>query len=512
MNTTHENIRVAIRFRPLNKREKGINEIEDFKLVIPDKSSIEISKESSENHRFTFDHVFKQDITQEKLFDICVRHSVDWVAEGYNTTIFAYGPTGTGKTHSMFGGRNEDRGIIPRACELLFDLINETEDVTEATVKCSFLEIYRENLRDLLVPKKSEQRRQEKNGTLGNVRIRQNPRKGIYVQGAIEKYVYSAEDVLETIKQGAEQRSVASTALNSVSSRSHAVLTLLVTQTLSDGTVISSKLNLIDLAGSENVEKSEASGITLKEAQMINKSLSSLGNVINALTEKGREHIPYRDSRLTYLLQDSLGGNSKTILISTATPHSTVYSETLNTLKFAQRVKTIKNAPKVNRNETNATLIRQVVSLTKKLADLQSKYEDSQALVEKVEKVEEENDNRQVSLLKTRCERLERRIDQLIDLKNKDEERYEEMREVFSKQRDLAKLAAQNLYKEKISVATMKSELEQYKYLYETLKENVENPSLLQLTIQNSSIRKSSLSIDTSSMLNGIAVEVDSPV
>jgi kinesin family protein 5 len=176
---------------------------------------------------------------------------------------------------------------------------------------------------------------------------------------------------MSVIKEGAAQRTTASTNLNNTSSRSHAVLTITLTQKLQDGSELTSKMHLVDLAGSENVGRSEVTGTTLAETQAINKSLSCLGNVIFALTEKGREHIPYRDSKLTFLLQDSLGGNSKTCIVCTATPSVTCYSETVNTLKFAKRAKEIRNIPKLNRSDSPVNLQRIIEQLQKRISELE---------------------------------------------------------------------------------------------------------------------------------------------
>jgi kinesin family protein 5 len=352
----HENIQVAIRFRPISKKETC-----DYTLEIDEKQNIVEITESGEKEpgRFSFDHVFHSKTSQESIFNNVAKNAIHWVCQGYNATIFAYGTTGSGKTFTMFGDE-KNKGIIPRSCETIFSIINSKDEVIEANMKCSFLEIYREQIKDLLY-----------NGNNGeSLKLRQHPTKGVYVQGLVEKYVYSAEDILNTIKEGSLQRTIACTALNNASSRSHAVLTLIIQQKMTDGSEIVSKLHLIDLAGAENVSKSEVQGLNLTEAQNINKSLSCLGNVICALTEKGREHIPYRDSKLTYLLQDSIGGNSKTILIATA---SAVYSDTINTLKFAKRAKEIKNIPKINKNESIAVLLQTISNLHKKIALLESK-------------------------------------------------------------------------------------------------------------------------------------------
>jgi kinesin family protein 5 len=340
-----ENVKVFIRFRPINRKEANTDS-----LTVHN-NSIKVS-----SHVFTFDKVFFES-DQETVYT-SVKKAVESVCQGYNATIFAYGNTSSGKTFTMFGTK-ENPGIIPRACSDIFERSPETVDYS---VKCSFLEIYQEKLFDLLDPKKEQE----------SLKIRQTE-KTVYVQGLYEKPVFSETDILDAIKEGAEQRSVACTNSNNVSSRSHAVLTLSVTQTFTDGSECTSKLHMIDLAGSENVEKSGVQGTMLSEAKMINKSLCSLGNVISALTETGREHIPYRDSKLTYLLQDSLGGNSKTIVIATASQSEASFSETINTLKFASRMKEIKNIPTVNKKDSNSSLLRTIETLKKKIAVLEKR-------------------------------------------------------------------------------------------------------------------------------------------
>jgi len=493
--TKRENVHVVARFRPLNAREKKEKGGADFKLVVkPEKNLVRISRQR-ERHEFVFDYVLDETVGQEELFNKVAKESVEYVAEGYNATIFAYGVTSSGKTYTMFG-EGKNKGVIPRACDHLFHTINDNEDVIEANVKCSFLEIYREHIRDLL---------KQKEDYVPSLRIRQHQKKGVYVQGLIEKYVYTPQEIIETIQEGAQQRSTSSTALNNVSSRSHAVLTLNITQILTDGTEILSKLHMIDLAGSENVGKSEASGVTLLEAQQINKSLSSLGNVIYALTEKGRDHVPYRDSRLTYLLQDSLGGNSKTILITTATPHFSAYAETLNTLKFAQRAKEIKNIPTVNRNQSNANLVRTVANLTRQLSELQSKYDDAKAILEKVEEGGETD-----AVTKTKCEQLEQKLQGMKQLQEDDAVRKKQFREIFNKQRDLAQSTALELYNEKMRVRSLTSELEQYKQFYETLKDSLSTPNVLEMIVKDAKIVPSSLYVDSRQVIQ--TADIDSPI
>jgi kinesin family protein 5 len=495
-----ENIRVAVRFRPHNKKEEG-KDGELHLRIDPKQNLIEISDNGKEIQQFAFDHVFDSSVKQEKIFTTSAKSAIEWVCQGYNATIFAYGATSSGKSYTMFGNEDgkSDKGIIPRACDSLFQNINNRDDVVEANMKCSFLEIYREHIRDLLSATKPESNE--------GLRIRHNPVRGVYVQGLIEKYVYSSEDILNTIREGTLQRTIASTALNSVSSRSHAVLTLILTQKLADGSEIVSKLHLIDLAGSENVGRSEVQGITLTEAQTINKSLSCLGNVIYALTEKGREHIPYRDSKLTYLLQDSLGGNARTILIATASPSSLCYSETISTLKFAKRAKEIKNIPKINKNESIGQLLQTIETLQKRIAELEGKCEDSTAIIQAVENAEQ--DSKETVLVKTKCERLEKKIKSMEEDNRKGLQINQEVKELFRKQRELARKASKDLYKERIKNNIILSELDQLRLFYTSIQEAVVTPEILPLIINRIKIDKPHLTLDIPDPTD--ENEIDSP-
>lgn len=482
-----ENVKVVVRFRPFNKKEDK-DQLNDFKLNIDsDRGVIDISyppennRSASSTHQFVFDNLFDEKTSQKDIFDLVAKNAIEWVSEGYNSTIFSYGNTGSGKSFTMFGHENGDknlRGIIPRACDSLFESIKKRNDVLEYSVKCSFLEIYREHIRDLLSTETE----------FKDLKIRNDISKGIYVQSLIEKFVYSPQDILNIIKEGAMQRVVASTSLNLVSSRSHAVLTLTIIQKLADSSEIVSKLHMIDLAGSENVGKSEAQGVTLMEAQMINKSLSSLGNVIYALTEKNRDHIPYRDSKLTYLLQDSLGGNSKTILIATASPSYLSYSETINTLKFAQKAKLIKNIPKVNKNEGNSNLQRTIELLNAKIQELEKKNEDSNIIIKAVETSNKEN--KELQLFKSRCERYENKLEKKrLELETFLIEKREDS-ELFEKQRELCEKISQELSNQILLNSSMKRELDQYKSLYIALYEMKDKPEILSMIMDKSKIVK----------------------
>lgn len=269
--------------------------------------------------------------------------------EGYNGTIFAYGQTGSGKSFTMEGVRGDPElaGIIPRMFDHLFACIAEADPDIEFSIKCSYLEIYMEKIMDLLDPKKT------------NLQVKDDKVKGLYVQDATEVYVSSTDEMMEVMNRGSLNRSVAATRMNATSSRSHSIFIVAVAQknTKTDASKLG-KLYCCDLAGSEKVEKTEAAGQTLEEAKMINKSLSALGNVINALTEsKKNTFVPYRDSKLTRILQESLGGNSQTCLVITCSLSQYNDRETLSTLRFGNRAKSIKNAVKQNAQRSAKELL-----------------------------------------------------------------------------------------------------------------------------------------------------------
>lgn len=250
---------------------------------------------------------------------------------------------------------DEACGIIPRACQYIFNHVAKNPEHVEFKVTCSFLEIYKEVIKDLLNPK----------GV--NLKVRETPTRGVWVEGLTETEVDSHLRVLQLLHQGEEHRAVASTNMNSVSSRSHSLFILSVTQKMRDGATKIGKLNLADLAGSEKVGKTGASGETLEEAKKINQSLSALGNCIMALTKLKKSHVPYRDSKLTFVLRESLGGNTKTTLLIACSPHSFNMEETVSTLRFGQRAKAIKNKVKINAQRSVAELEIIVKKLTKEV-------------------------------------------------------------------------------------------------------------------------------------------------
>ena len=315
-------------------------------------------------HRFTFDRIFDIDSTQDEVYGISALPAVESVLSGYNSTIFAYGQTGTGKTFTMegftFDYLDPNRGIIPRTIEDIFKYIeNNTNSNTTFIIRATYLQIYNEQISDLLKPEKK------------NLSIRESKQKGLYVESLSEWAVRSPNDIYALLERGSQSRAKANTHMNDVSSRSHAVFSIQVEQMengQSGKSIKVGKLNLVDLAGSERIKVSGATGQQLEESKKINKSLSALGNVIYALTDsKGRTHIPYRDSKLTRLLENSLGGNCRTTMIGMISPAECSFSESLSTLNFAKRAKSIKNRAIVNEDIDHNALIRQYENELKKL-------------------------------------------------------------------------------------------------------------------------------------------------
>lgn len=332
------NVKVLCRFRPMNKREKAEGSTDVVRLT---ETSVYVGDRKKP---FNFDYVFEPTATQEEVYNKGAKPVVEEILKGFNGTIFAYGQTGSGKTHTMQGPDIHDaewKGIIPRMIETIFNHIEEAEEKLEFMVKVSYMEIYNERLRDLLDPTKLD------------LRIREHKVKGVYVEGAAEEYVGCEEDVIRLMELGGANRKVSSTQMNEVSSRSHSIFIMQVVQKdLAAGSTQTGKLFLVDLAGSEKVGKTGATGDTLKEAQNINKSLSALGNVINALTDGKSKHIPYRNSKLTRLLQESLGGNAKTTLCINCSPSSFNEKETISTLRFGTRAKSIQNKAVQNKERS----------------------------------------------------------------------------------------------------------------------------------------------------------------
>lgn len=324
---------------------------------------------------FTFDSVYGDNSNQREVYDETAFPLIESVIEGYNGTIFAYGQTGCGKTHTMLGIKEdpEQKGIIPHAFDHIFGFIDEKEGNTKFLVRASYLEIYNEEIRDLL-----------SNKGKAKLNLSESKDKGVFVKNLTMIIVKSIPEIEKVMNEGTANRSVAETKMNKESSRSHSIFTIYIEtavedEKLDESKIKAGKLNLVDLAGSERQSKTGATGDTLKEATKINLSLSALGNVISALVDGKSSHIPYRDSKLTRLLQDSLGGNTKTVMIAALSPADYNYDETLSTLRYAARAKSIKNKPTINEDPKDA-LLREYEEEIKKLKKLLDQANNGQKI------------------------------------------------------------------------------------------------------------------------------------
>ncbi|XP_022079908.1 kinesin heavy chain-like isoform X1 [Acanthaster planci] len=326
------NIKVVCRVRPMNNSELASGSVVAVKFQNEDTVSMG-------GRVFVFDRVFRPIATQEEVYNRCAKAIVKDVLEGYNGTIFAYGQTSSGKTFTMEGVLNDETymGIIPRIVQDIFNHIYQMDESLEFHIKVSYFEIYMDRIRDLLDVSKT------------NLSVHEDKNRVPYVKGASERFVSSPEEVMEVIDEGKSNRHIAVTNMNEHSSRSHSIFLIQVKQeNVETQKKLSGKLYLVDLAGSEKVSKTGAEGTVLDEAKNINKSLSALGNVISALADGTKTHIPYRDSKMTRILQESLGGNSRTTIVICCSPSSFNEAETKSTLMFGQRAKTVKNTVTVN--------------------------------------------------------------------------------------------------------------------------------------------------------------------
>ncbi|XP_028924607.1 kinesin-like protein KIF1A isoform X18 [Ornithorhynchus anatinus] len=377
-------VKVAVRVRPFNSREMS----RDSKCIIQmtgSTTTIVNPKQPKETPKsFSFDysywsHTTPEDInyaSQKQVYQDIGEEMLQHAFEGYNVCIFAYGQTGAGKSYTMMGKQEKDQqGIIPQLCEDLFSRINDTtNDNMSYSVEVSYMEIYCERVRDLLNPKNK-----------GNLRVREHPLMGPYVEDLSKLAVTSYNDIQDLMDSGNKARTVAATNMNETSSRSHAVFNIIFTQKRHDAetditTEKVSKVSLVDLAGSERADSTGAKGTRLKEGANINKSLTTLGKVISALAEmdsgpnknkkkKKTDFIPYRDSVLTWLLRENLGGNSRTAMVAALSPADINYDETLSTLRYADRAKQIRCNAVINEDPNNK-LIRELKDEVARLRDL----------------------------------------------------------------------------------------------------------------------------------------------
>ncbi|KAF7690436.1 kinesin-like protein KIF13B [Silurus meridionalis] len=397
------NVKVAVRVRPLNRRERDLKtkcvvEMQGNQTVLhPAGSNLGKGDSRSQPKVFAYDYCFwSMDDTQtdkfagqDVVFQCLGENLLDNAFQGYNACILAYGQTGSGKSYTMMGS-DKQPGLIPHLCSALFErTIREQREGESFTVEVSFMEIYNEKVRDLLDYK----------GTSQVLRVREHKVLGPYVDGLSRLAVTSYKDIESLMSEGNKSRTVAATNMNEESSRSHAVFNVILTHTMRDlqsgtsGEKVS-KLSLVDLAGSERAVKTGASGERLKEGSNINKSLTTLGLVISALADQGtgkcqNKFVPYRDSVLTWLLKDSLGGNSRTAMIATVSPSADNYDETLSTLRYADRAKSIVNHAVIN-EDPNARIIRELREEVEKLREQLTQAESmkAQELKERLEESE----------------------------------------------------------------------------------------------------------------------------
>ena len=391
-NNDEENITCYVRCRPLNSRELELNA--NCIEISKDKKSISLK---NYDHNYTYDKIFPAETDQKTIFQEIGLPLVKKFLSGYNSTIFAYGQTGTGKTHtiigpleSLFDDKNENFGLIPNILSFLFEQKEEAKKIIKESTKekvekvdynlsCSCIEIYNEQLIDLLNNNTQFDKADE------ILKIREDPKKGMYIENLTEQEISSAKKAKELLISGFKNRHVASTSMNRESSRSHLIYTLFLSTEieLGDGVIIgrSSRMHLVDLAGSERQKYTNTQGQRIKEAGNINKSLSILGNVINAVIEfnEGKtKFVPFRDSKLTYYLKDSIGGNSKTVIIGNISQSYIQINETQSTLNFIQRAKMIKNKAKIveNVNDIVKMLQNEIKNLKQTNEDLNKKIEE----------------------------------------------------------------------------------------------------------------------------------------
>ncbi|XP_033966189.1 kinesin-like protein KIF18A [Pseudochaenichthys georgianus] len=385
-------VRVVVRVRPTTEREKTENcrsvvQVVDNHMLIFDPKEEDtcfgsqrvrnknINKRANKDLKFVFDQVFGEESTQDDLFEGTTKAVLDGVMNGFNCTVFAYGATGAGKTHTMLGAQN-DPGVMYRTMTELFKRMEDAKEEKEFTVAFSYFEVYNEQIRDLLA-------------NIGPLAVREDSSKGVVVQGLTLHKPKSAAHILEALDSGNRNRTQHPTDMNANSSRSHAVFQIYLRQqdktaSLNPNACVA-KLSLIDLAGSERASATNAKAARLREGANINKSLLALGNVINALADpkNKKTHIPYRDSKLTRLLKDSLGGNCRTVMIANVSPSSKSYDDTHNTLKYANRAKEIKSSLKSNVVSLDSHIgqyavicekqRQEIVQLKKKLKDYEEK-------------------------------------------------------------------------------------------------------------------------------------------
>ncbi|CAB4314859.1 unnamed protein product [Prunus armeniaca] len=468
------NVQVLLRCRPLSDDEQRLNV---QKVISCNEHKREVTVLQSLNNKqvdrvFTFDRVFGPKSQQKSIYDQAISPIVNEVLDGFNCTVFAYGQTGTGKTYTMEGGmRNKsgnlpaEAGVIPRAVRHIFETLEAQN--ADYSVKVTFLEIYNEEITDLLAPDDNPRTAEDRQRK--SISLMEDGKGCVIVRGLEEEAVYNVNEIYSVLERGSAKRRTADTLLNKRSSRSHSVFSITVhikEATVGDEELIKcGKINLVDLAGSENISRSGAREGRAREAGEINKSLLTLGRVINALVEHST-HIPYRDSKLTRLLRDSLGGKTKTCIIATISPTAQCMEETLSTLDYACRAKNIKNKPEANQKMSKAVLLRDLYSEIERMKEeVRAAREKNGVYIPRERFVQEEAEK------KARIEKIE----QLENDLNLTEKQAESFRELYLSEQE-QKLDLQSELKAcKISLETSNKALldlqEKYQVAITTLKE-----------------------------------------
>lgn len=507
-----ETVKVVVRCRPLSKqeiadgREKAVISYPKTKQIIGINP-----KKNEEKKEFTFDYTYSDESTQEQIFNESALPILTSVMEGYNGTIFAYGQTGTGKTFTMEGGSSPtELGIIPRTISWIFDYIKQTTN-KQFLVQASFIEIYNEEVRDLLAK-----------NTNNKLNVREKEQGVFYVEDCKKVKVESPQEMYKIVNKGRESRKTGATLMNPGSSRSHSILQIIVENSeVIDGETKykMGKLNLVDLAGSERQDKTGATGERLKEATKINLSLSILGNVISALVTGKGGFVPYRESKLTMLLSDSLGGNTKTVMIANIGPADYNYDESINTLWYAARAKKIKNKPIINEDPKDALLRsyqeeienmkKQLAALgkgvmpTKQITDSNGKViqvEDTQAVKKLEEQLEQDKDlfkkqkEEEIKNINLQKNLAEEEKVKLLDKIEREKEEFkknkEDAKKLLNKYKDMkGKVLNSNevhvkVKKQEEEIKKTKEELEAKKLEEERLRKELEEKSKTKLQIK----------------------------
>ncbi|KAL9647554.1 hypothetical protein ABK040_006910 [Willaertia magna] len=492
------NIQVLLRCRPANDKEKG----SPLSIEISSLNKREVRVHQKLVHGkevtklFTFDRVYGASTTQKELFDESIKHIVDETLDGFNCTIFAYGQTSSGKTFTMEGRRDEatseiidnQAGVIPRSVYHIFETLERNK--TEYTIKVSCMELYNEELQDLLTDRQNKLKIFEDS----------TGRKGTVVSGLEEITVRDSSQIMSILDDAQKRRQIAETNMNKASSRSHCITTITIhmkeVNDEGEELIKTGKLNLVDLAGSENIQRSGAVKLRAKEAGMINQSLLTLGRVITALTEHS-PHVPYRESKLTRILQDSLGGRTKTCLIATISPSVLCFEETMSTLDYAHKAKSIKNKPEVNLRISKAALIKEMAADMEKLkAELNSQrlkngvFLPPEQYEEQVKKLEEQ-------------EGTIRELEDQVQLKMKE---YEELNELFKvRDKELQNEMASHT-ETKQSLETTKMNLEETKNSLSVVKRELDETNFVLTKHQET---EEELHTEAHGLLHGLRESMD---